>query len=130
MTDLEILDKWFLKNENCTYKEFCNIYNDGRDLKGNLPFINFPKEILQIIRPKIKNPFLEVLPGKFVDFLEREGALEEYLKEIERNFNNTNDFLTDINVNRNNIIDRSFSWSRTDMGSDYWSILNNKYQRL
>lgn len=130
MTDLEILDKWFLKNENCTYKEFCNIYNDGRDLKGNLPFVNFPKEILQIIRSKIESPFLEVLPGKFVDFLEREGALEEYLKEIERNFNNTNDFLTDINVNRNNIIDRSFSWSRTDMGFDYWSELNNKYQRL
>lgn len=127
MTDLEILDKWFLKNENCTYKEFCNIYNDGRELKGNLPFIDFPKEILQIIRPKIESPFLEVLPGKFVDFLEREGALEEYLKEIERNFNNTNDFLTDINVNCNNIIERSFSWSRTDMGFDYWSELNNKY---
>lgn len=130
MTDLEILDKWFLKNENCTYKEFCNIYNDGRELKGNLPFVNFPKEILQIIRPKIESPFLEVLPGKFVDFLEREGALEEYLKEIERNFNNTNDFLTDINVNRDNIIDKSFSWSRTDMGFDYWSGLNDKYQRL
>lgn len=130
MTDLEILDKWFLKNENCTYKEFCNIYNDGRELKGNLPFVNFPKEILQIIRPKIESPFLEVLPGKFVDFLEREGALDEYLKEIERNFNNTNDFLTDINVNRDNIIDKSFSWSRTDMGFDYWSGLNDKYQRL
>lgn len=130
MTDLEILDKWFLKNENCTYKEFCNIYNDGKELKGNLPFVNFPKEILQIIRPKITNPFLEVLPRKFIDFLERECALEEYLKEIERNFNNTNDFLTDININRSNIIDRSFSWSRTDMGSDYWSRLNNKYQRL
>ena len=49
MTDLEILDKWFLKNENCTYKEFCNIYNDGKELKGNLPFINFPQKILQII---------------------------------------------------------------------------------
>lgn len=130
MTDLEILDKWFLKNENCTYKEFCNIYNDGKELKGNLPFINFPKEILQIIRPKIKSPFLEVLPGKFVDFLERESALEEYIYEIERNFNNTNNFLIDINVNHNNIIDRSFSWSSTRMGSDYWNRLNDKYQRL
>lgn len=130
MTDLEILDKWFLKNENCTYKEFCNIYNDGKELKGNLPFVNFPKEILQIIRPKIKSPFLEVLPGKFVDFLEREGALEEYLKEIERNFINTNDFLRNIDVTHINIIDRSLTWSRTDMGSDYWIRLNDKYQRL
>lgn len=130
MTDLEILDKWFLKNENCTYKEFCNIYNDGKELKGNLPFINFPKEILQIIRPKINSLFLDVLPEKFIDFLEREGALEEYLKETERNFGNTNNFLKNIDVNRNNIIDRSFPWSSTRMGSDYWIRLNNKYQRL
>lgn len=130
MTDLEILDKWFLKNENCTYKEFCNIYNDGRDLKGNLPFINFPKEILQIIRSKIKSSFLDVLPNKLIDFLEREDALEEYIYEIKRIYDNTDNFLYAVNVNHPSVIDRSFAWSSTRMGSFAWSRLNNKYQRL
>lgn len=131
MKDLEILDKWFLENENCTYKEFCDIYTLGEESTENLPFLELPKFILNILQKDINQKFVKVLPQRLVDFLIQEKALDNYIRNIVKRYKTISDFIRTIgDLNSSYIIDRSFNWSATSQGHRYWSNLNTKYKHL
>lgn len=59
-----LLDKWFLENENCTYKEFCEIYNNGNPDLSEMTFINIPDDLKFSTIQIVIHPWFEEFLGK------------------------------------------------------------------
>jgi hypothetical protein len=71
-----MVNEYFLKTEGCSFEEFCNVYNNGEKIYGNLKFTNFPKDILDALIPKPE----EVVPQPLFDYLSEKGLLEEFIR--------------------------------------------------
>lgn len=124
-SDLEKLDKYFKETENCTYEEFCSIYNDGQPLTGDLPFISFPKEILNIIEVDI----VDLLHPNFKKFLEENNALDLYIADVKaQHGHDFKNYIAQYYASHR-IIDQTLNWGRTQH-SHLWDSLHNKYSNL
>jgi hypothetical protein len=133
--DIKILDNWFLKNENCTYKEFCDVYNNGKDLEGDLPFMDFPKEILKIFQGNIE---IELNPI-FSKFLESEGIKDLYIDTLLLNTKGSGktkdliDFfkrnLTFVNAG-SEYFTHAIDFTKTKEGSKFWNDINKKWAKF
>ena len=124
-SDLDKLDNYFKETEDCTYEEFCNIYNDGSPLTGNLPFVDFPEYILEIIKIDIA----ELLHPRFKKFLEENKALELYIEDLKEQHSKDFQYYLTQYYSSARIIDQTLNWGRTQH-SHIWDQLHNKYSNL
>lgn len=69
-----LLNKWFLENENCTYKEFCEIYNNGNPDLSEITFINIPDNLRFSTIPIVIHPWFE-------EFLDKLGIKTEWCQK-------------------------------------------------
>lgn len=69
-----LLNKWFLENENCTYKEFCEIYNNGNPDLSEITFINIPDNLRFSTIQIVIHPWFE-------EFLDKLGIKTEWYQK-------------------------------------------------
>lgn len=119
----EKINKWFLKNEGISYKEFCNIYNNGENILENLSFIEFPDWMIKYFQEKAFGNLLKVMPDNLKKFLEKENVLNEYLircsKQKDKNYKSL------WNNNSESSIIAAFGWDRPIN----WCNLHEKWLR-
>jgi hypothetical protein len=106
--------RWYKKGKLENSNEEIRWFKGGK-LVGKDP--EFYKE------KKIDTDFIE--DYKFIQFLDNNGALEEYIKCIKTEYKeNFEDYFDE------NILDNSLYWSRTDSGTSFWENLHTKWKKL
>ncbi len=72
------------------------------------------------------------LPKIFVDFLNKENALDKFIHNFEEKYPNIiwYSWATNYEMKINRIIIESFIWNYTPEGSDYWITLHIKWQNF
>jgi hypothetical protein len=122
---IEKLDEYFLKVENCTYQEFCDIYNEGNHIHGNLSFIDFPKDIVEILQKNVSNIF----SNRFIEFLTEENIYDSFMEQFEKSNYSYKEALME-NPREINYIIQAFAWEESIEGSDFWVDLNQEWLNL
>lgn len=135
--DIEKLDKWFLENEGLSYKEFRDLYNNGQEIKTNLPFIDFPKEILKLLQGNIEVK----LHPLFEKFLEKENIKELYLETLLLGTIDMDKTMSLIDFFSRNLgstipachgeyINYAINFHRTKEGPSFWKSIEKKWSNF
>jgi hypothetical protein len=135
--DVEKLDKWFLDNEGLSYKEFCDLYNSGQEIKDDLPFIDFPKEILKLLQGNIEVK----LHPLFEKFLEKENIKELYLetlllgtKDMDKTMSLIDFFSRNLNSTipacHGEYINYAINFNKAKGGPSFWKSIEKKWNNF
>lgn len=131
MTNQEKLDKWFLDNENCTFKEFCDIYLLGDTDLSKVTFIDIPSEIKKL-------NLNIVFPILFEEFLVRENIRDLFIERLLENtvsVSNTKALISHFKIHRNDekldsykaFFHYSINFSKTKEEKEFWETLEDKW---
>jgi hypothetical protein len=121
------IEQYFQQTEGCTYKEFCNIYNNGKQLYGNLSFTDFPQNVIKLLQKNL--PSTDVLPRKLYKFLVANDCLLEYEISFLEYHKGDHNWNRDYFVRKGGGAINTFSWSGTSYkNSSFWADLHHKYQ--
>jgi hypothetical protein len=115
---MEIIEKYFQSTEGCSYDEFCNLYNNGQKLYGDLKFTKFPPEVIAALI----STFPDILPERFKLFLIKHNVLQEYLNNfIQAGTARQHPRFFEV-TSEKNWIGSAFSWP-----DQKWATLSNQW---